>query len=36
MIVPRGGGVYARDFSAKWESGRGEGRESEPIRERKF
>ena len=35
MIVPRGG-VYARDFSAKWGSGRGEGRESEPIRERKF
>lgn len=35
MIVP-GGVFYARDFSAMWGSGRGEGRESEPIRERKF
>ena len=35
MIVP-GGVFYARDFSAKWGSGRGKGRESEPIRERKF
>ena len=35
MIVP-GGVFYARDFSIKWRSERGEGRESEPIRERKF